>query len=269
MTDTTTPASIEISGETFDRVARLKDGGALVVWVHCGRCGGRGHMEEYAGIYEGECFECRGRKGSWIEAKVMERRAKQRAARAAKKAREAQAQAEAARAGMEAFEAANPELAFMTGEDVHDPEVPMNHIVRDIAMRLQVWGSISDKQRDLCAKIVREDAARLAQREAERASATPAPVGRAVVEGKIVKAVAKINEHSYHEEWIYRITVVTDAGWLANGNAPRALLEGRGDEGVEEFLRGKRVRFTATLEPKDDPTFAFFKRPVKAEIIAS
>ena len=33
-------------------------------------------------------------------------------------------------------------------------------------------------------------------------------------------------------------------------------------------LKGRRVTFTANLEPKtDDPTFAFAKRPTKASVI--
>lgn len=279
MTETTAPRpagragerEIVIDGRAYR--AQLDAQGVEHVWDACWKCGGSGYLS-WTGVDDGRCWACHTTKGKWIPVRTMERRAKDRARRAAKRSAAEVAKAAKVAAQLLQFEADHPELAFMTGEAVHDPEVEMNHIVRDIAMRLQSWGSISDPQVTLCSKIVREDDERRALRAAEREMASPAPSGRVVVEGEVV--MVRAYEGDYGTTW--KMMVRADDGWKAFVSIPRDLEPSSYTGGTEDdptsfvaqvlALKGQRVRFTATLAPKaDDPTFAIAKRPTKAEVI--
>lgn len=261
---------ITLDGVTYR--AQLNSGGAEMVWDPCWKCGGRGYLS-WTNVDEARCWACQTGKGRWVPVRNIERRIKDRARRAAKRsAAQAAKQAKIA-AGLLEFEQAHPGLAFMTGEAMHDESTEVNHIVRDIALRLQTWGSISEKQVALCEKIVREDDERRARRAAEREMANPAPTGRQQVEG-VVKMV-KNYDGDYGSTW--KMLVVTDAGWKAFVTVPRDLEPesyhggSADDEGSFQWhmtqLKGRRVEFTATLEVKDDPIFAIAKRPTKARFL--
>jgi hypothetical protein len=278
MTETPAPRPVGIAGErelVLDGIAyraQLSADGAEYVWDPCWKCGGSGYLT-WTSLDESRCWACHTRKGRWVPVRTIERRIKDRARRAANRDKKAQAKRAAVEAQLAQFELDHPGLAFMTGEAVHDETVEMNHIVRDIAMRMQIWGTISEKQLALCEKIVREDDERRAQREVERATASPAPAGRTVIEG-VIRSV-KMYDGDYGTT--YKMLVVTDEGWKAFGTVP-AQIEPKTYHGGEDegsfygqmmALKGQRVKYTATLEPKaDDPIFAIAKRPAKAEIVA-
>lgn len=262
---------IELDGQVYR--AQLNADGVEHVWDACWKCGGAGYLS-WTNVDAARCWACRTGRGQWVPVATIERRIKDRARRAAKRSAAEVAKAAKVAALLLQFEADHPELAFMTGEAVHDSEVEMNHIVRDIAMRLQSWGSISDKQVALCSRIVREDDERRAQRAAERAMASPAPSGRVVVEGEVV--MVREYDGDYGSTW--KMMVRADDGWKAFVTVPRGLepesYTGGTVDDPKSFvaqmaaLKGQRVRFTATLAPKaDDPTFAIAKRPVKAEVL--
>jgi hypothetical protein len=116
---------------------------------------------------------------------------------------------------------------------------------------------------------------RRAIRDAEReANKKPAPTGRVAVVGEVVKVVWK--DSDYGGAW--KMTVLADDGYMAWGTVPGTIVElhyqatrfQRGDEDYQlpAWLKGRRVKFTAALEPSEkDPCFAFYKRPTKAELL--
>lgn len=134
--------------------------------------------------------------------------------------------------------------------------------IGDVAMKVNRYNDISEKQAAAIVKARQDALERIAQREQERANATPCPEGRMVVEGTVVSLKWK------DSQWggALKLTVKTDAGWLAWGTCPSALLHS--DTADDGLKAGDRVQFTATVTPSDeDPIFGFFKRPTKATIL--
>lgn len=261
-------ASIEILGTEY--TLYLVEGfDQPMVLDPCWKCGGDRILPHYLHVYGGDCFACRATGGTYLTPEQMARRIKGREARARARIRKASAKETKRQAALAAFVAAHEDLAFLAGDAVHDDEIQMHPILRDMGLRLQGCGSLSDKQVDFARRLVLESQVKQDRYAVEKAAAQPAPAGRQVIEGKIIKVTSRYNEYSYHDELVYRMTVKTDAGWLCNGTAP-AGIEGVQDlEGdFEDRLRGQRIRFTATLEPKsDDPIFAFFKRPTRCALV--
>jgi hypothetical protein len=138
----------------------------------------------------------------------------------------------------------------------------------DIARKAERYGSVSEGQLRFVAKLLdRLTAAeeRLAARRREAAEATARgvtlPRGRVTVIGEIVKVATQSNDFGTR----LVMTVKADAGYRVWGTLPAALDPGQGS--LDE-LRGRRVEFTATLEPSDDdPLFGFIKRPAKARYL--
>lgn len=259
--------TIEILGQSYELRA---DGTVL---DPCWKCGGSGYLPYYASIFNGECFACRATGGRRFTPAELEKRLRRREADRARRAKKRTAKAAKIEADRAAFAEANPELAFMNTDAIFDKDVDLHPILRDMGARFQQYGSLSDKQAEFARRLLKEQQEKQARREAERAAAQPAPAGRNTITGEIIKAVYKTETHGYHARGVYRITVKTAEGWVANGNCPTALeglaMEGRDGVGpLSEALTGRVVRFVATIEPKDDdPTFAFFKRPTKPELL--
>jgi hypothetical protein len=109
------------------------------------------------------------------------------------------------------------------------------------------------------------DAAEAKRRDA----AAPVPTeGRVTIEGTIASIRTRETDFGIVE----KVTVVSDEGWKVWGTLPRALA-GTYDwdlgEVVGEAHEGDRIRFVARITAADDdPTFGFFARPTKAEIVA-
>ncbi len=123
-----------------------------------------------------------------------------------------------------------------------------------------------------------EDARRAIVRAQREATKQPAPAGRVQVVGEVVKVGYK--ENDFGGAW--KMTVAADGGFMCWGSVPSAIVDAHRLErflgavgavqatSLDVWLKGKRVQFTATLEPKDDdPCFAFFKRPAKAELVVA
>lgn len=120
---------------------------------------------------------------------------------------------------------------------------------------------LTERQAAAFEKAFAEDKARFenreakaAEREAEKATIAPWENGRQVVEG-VVKT-RRFQDSDFGT--VVKLRIVTDDGrglWVTE---PSAIVTGVGD----------RVRLTATVEvSEDDHTFAFGKRPSKAEVI--
>jgi hypothetical protein len=110
--------------------------------------------------------------------------------------------------------------------------------------------------------------ARAEAEAARKADATDAPEGRVEVEGVIVATKTYESDFGTTE----KMTVLADAGFKVFVTIPNSIAYAeRNDDGSYTMPagRGDRVRFTATFErSNDDATFAFGKRPAKAEIVA-
>lgn len=149
-----------------------------------------------------------------------------------------------------------------------------HYIVQDIKRKFE--GSnypISAAQIALVFKIAREEKER-----AERPEETkvPAPEGRQTIEGVLVSK--KTYEGPYGSSIKGTIKVTTPEGiWLAWGTLPDALWTNEVN-GVDTLgavystrrvgpERGDTIRLTGTLSRGNEPHFAFFKRPTKAQIV--
>ena len=213
--------------------------------------------------------------------------------------RDSAAAAEAAEAlgGREAVAAdAAAAIQWITSQDgINDYMLNMASIFAKTAIPRKRLGfavslaSVWNREQDrIVERKVRADA-----EAARKADATDAPEGRAVVEGVIVATKTYESQYGTTE----KITVLADAGfkvfvslpsqiagrWVMSAEGPHGGREDHAQpgedapdqyefDGSEWFApagRGDRVRFTATFERSaDDATFAFGKRPAKAEILA-
>lgn len=132
-------------------------------------------------------------------------------------------------------------------------------------MRNTLWnryGSLTAKQTAFAARLVAEGPAKLeeanriaAEREAE--VKVPAPVGKATITGRVIKRADKWTDFGL----VYKITIKAETpegvwfGWVTEPSKIRT-------------ERGDLVTLTATWTRSDnDPSFAFGKRPSKAQIL--
>jgi hypothetical protein len=196
------------------------------------------------------------------------RNARRVQARERRVARAQQARAERAQravADAQKFLAAHEGLADALAID--------HHITRDLAAKLQQWGSLSERQVALAFRLVEQ----ATQRAAEAAQLVEAPQGRHAVQGR----VATVKEHESQFGRVLKMLVVIttpDGTWKAWGTVPsevereaatqyRARSEAQFGRGVP--LLGRIVSFTASFERGRDRGFAFFKRPTKASLVQS
>lgn len=127
-----------------------------------------------------------------------------------------------------------------------------HRILRDLAERLEKWGTLSEGQVGLALKIAAE-------------LASPAPKGevpstgeRVTVRGRVVST--KVVDSNYGSTTKMLVEVETPAGaYRVFGKVPAGLPVDRGAE----------VEFSAKLERSErDPSFGFFSRPTKAVLLS-
>ena len=133
-------------------------------------------------------------------------------------------------------------------------------ILGDMGHKVIRYGDLSPKQVDFARKMLgwlTEADERLAVREAEQAAkverGATVTAGRQVIEGEVT--TTKWVDNDFGGSLKMRVVNGDLAYW---GSVPSSI----------EVEKGTRVRFTATVEPSnDDPSFGFFKRPAKAEVL--
>lgn len=138
-----------------------------------------------------------------------------------------------------------------------------NDFVCDVLAKGRRYGQLSERQLETVVAAVARDIERAAGRPEE--IKVPAPEGRISFTGEIVS----VKEHDGYMggiDWKMTVKVSTPDGiWLAWVTVPRNLAP---RNLAYTALRGSTVALTATLTPSDrDPSFAFGKRPTKAEIL--
>lgn len=244
-----------------------------VIWP-CGRCWDEdGRISHFSHVAGGVCFKCLGAGGDLMDRAAAEKRAarllKNRVKAAEKREAERQAFLERRAAWQREAIAERPLLAVLLtdeaciggGYDDHgqymDREEPLGRFVADMAVKFRscMWqgkfSAMTERQLDAAVKAIETERAKLV---AKAKIEVPAE-GKAVFEGEVIKSAWYDNDFGGGG---IKVTVKTDAGWLAFGTLPRRLWK---DDNTET---GGRIRIEATLEHgKKDPTFLFFKRPTK------
>ena len=94
------------------------------------------------------------------------------------------------------------------------------------------------------------------------------PQVRTKVKGKVVSSKTKEEHGSMGWRSVYKMVVKTDIGFSAWGTIPTSIIDQLNEAGLSyQELKGMEVEFTASFSPsKDDPLFAFFKRPSNASV---
>ena len=256
----------------------------------CKRCGGEGHFShngEHSRCYT--CDDTSAKLGEqFADRAAAEKWCHERAVRRAQADRKRERDMAAKQAKLEAKIASIPEdvRTFLLGVDLNlypeDEGYERSSFLQTMAQQVQ-W--LSTSERPFTEKMVEGVRKALASRveKAAEAAAHPAPAGRVAVTGEIVST--KIVEGTYGTA--FKILVKDDAGhkvWctlpseLAREEAAKFYNE-NGREGigygvwfcgsetepdVYKGVKGRRITFTATLEPsRDDVAFAFGSRPTK------
>ena len=142
-------------------------------------------------------------------------------------------------------------------------EETANPIARDMVSKVERFGPLTERQVSFLIKLHAETLEKV--RAVEQGDIAPCPSGRQEITGTILSAKQVLDEFAssrYHTAYKTKILVQDDRGFRVYGSMPSALSTPEGD------LKGKRVRFTAAVEPKkEDPTFGFFLRPSKASYL--
>ncbi|QFP95358.1 hypothetical protein SEA_YUUY_29 [Microbacterium phage YuuY] len=264
----------------------------------CSRCGGTGHYS-FNG-YDSICYLCNNnweaRLGDIFETEAEAQkwchgRALAKARRDAKREQERLAKLAKRDAAWDALEASHPAVwALLTSVlnvrawnqpngDVYPSSTERDSFVLQLADQLWKLDERPFSERQIAA--LQRVADRRAEQQAE-AEAHPAPEGRVVVTGEVVSAKAVEGDYGT----AYKILVKDDAGFKVWCSIPKAQADQAYDEyrethqesytwgpdcwllgadGTDEQgVKGRRITFTATLQPsKDDKSFAFGSRPTK------
>ncbi|QKN87732.1 hypothetical protein IXEL_31 [Microbacterium phage Ixel] len=242
----------------------------------------------------GDIFETRQQAEKWCHERAVRKAQADR-----KRQAEHQKKVDAAEARRQALKAADPEVyeflmgIVIEGDDQHlypsydewaaaqsNVKLEKDGFIRTMAETLRWVAPSKDFTPNMIAAVRRTMERRAAQ--AAEAEAHPAPSGRVVVTGEI--ASAKVVEGDYGTS--YKVLVKDDQGFKVWCSLPKAQVEQAieeynethpeaytwgpacwllGADGTDEQgIKGRRITFTATLEPsKDDVSFAFGSRPAK------
>lgn len=248
------PGPVWLLGVTLETVVTFDDGSTVT-----------SHGEQWRRRIDQDKAKARRAELVAQAVKAYERLLKTRTTRAATAAaKRAAAQAER-EAHVQALLEQHPELMVLLGDRYADARGFMAD------MRAAVGsGKATDKQVAAAVTAVRRDAEREQERAALVASGVTCPTGRLTVDATVVWTGA------YDTDWgvVYKLRIRTEDGWNAQGNAPRDLLRFAPFElqhnlsdplplsDPVDWLKGRRVRVTATFAPSDKYQLSGdFKRP--------
>ena len=272
-----------------------------VYYKGCRRCGGSGHYT-YNGEHDrcyacdntsaklGEDFPDEAAAQKWCHQKALRRAAAER-----KREREHQKLIEERDNNAKIIAVNDPEVYnFLLSIEI-DPideydssNVEKDAFIYEMATVLRWEGKTRPFSEKMIAAVRRSMERRAAA--AAEAEANPAPTGRQVVTGVIASAKVKESEFGI----AYKILVKDDRGFKVWCSLPKAqtneasdefqeLIKERGSsrydfgpecwflgvDGVSTGVKGRRITFTATLDPSaDDKSFAFGSRPSKGAWLA-
>ncbi|WP_331727530.1 hypothetical protein OG871_40655 (plasmid) [Kitasatospora sp. NBC_00374] len=157
------------------------------------------------------------------------------------------------------------ELLAYLADGPHDSSFVVD-MARQVA-RLEPMTERQEAAVERCMEYARRRAEEAARRAQEAAAAAPVPTGKALeITGEII--LAKYEDTDYGSGGRYKMLVRGDGGWRVWSTVPATLTRVISG-GTASELQGKRVKFTADVEPSPkDPSFGFAKRPRKALTIA-
>ena len=244
------------------------------VFVECHRCLGEGRLIGFEHVDNGVCYGCFGHKGHDSTAGVERKREKARVSRRNTEERKTVKRQEAHNERIAAYEAQYPQLSGWWEAMAEDS------FLSDLWVKAFDY-ELSEKQVAAAAKAMdrrAEWATKKAEEAIAKAALPPAPTGKVEVTGTIVSV--KYKESSFGPGGAWKMVVEGPEGWKVWSTVPAKLIDAAmeeqaardssGDEefvGWSDFLVGRQITFTATLEPSDrDKSFAFAKRPTKAVI---
>ena len=159
----------------------------------------------------------------------------------------------AKKAKKEREEAAEKRAAFLADKPqlVEDLKVD-HHIINDIDRRLTKWGSLTDRQCELVAKIAEEERNRVPEPK-------PEPIPADVLDGRVRITGVVLGTKWVENDWggNVKLLVRDDRGFKVWGSAPDMCVD----------FKGCRVAFDARVEvSNDDECFGFYSRPTKWDV---
>lgn len=240
--------------------------GREYVWVTCHHCGGTGTYPSSM-IPPGRCrFYCwRGRTSDtygklpipvdkYVKRQQAvdrrEHRAKIEAEKRAKEMERTREERETRKVNLD------PRLAkalALSGYTVDDATQSHGDFILSLTGQWIAVGGLSDGQWSALARWTEK---REEERSLKDAEILP-PTGRVRIEGEVLST--KYQETQYGSTLKMLVLVTTENGHFRLwGTVPQAI--------IQDVEKGVRVRFTATVEPKEKG-FGFFNRPTQAEVV--
>lgn len=123
------------------------------------------------------------------------------------------------------------------------------------------YGSLTERQEAALVRSFAQREERAAARAQEATQVTsPMPTGRVTITGEILSTKWQENRFSRGAGCL-KMLVRSEAGWKVWGTVPASIEYDGGNE-----LKGRRVTFTAKVEPKE-AAFGFFSRPTNASLL--
>lgn len=202
-----------------------------------------------------------------LESAIKALRARQERLERQRKQR-AEAKATAKRSAFERWaEAGNSDVVdYLTGLDPFE----LGSFLFDMVSLVSEQKPLTDNQANAVRRIARQEAGRKVKQDAYEATKKAAPLGKGLtVAGTIISVKGEQDRYSYYDKTVWKMTVECN-GYRVYGTVPSILVRNPIKPEQFEALKGQKVRFTATIEPtkrNDDPSFAIFKRPTKAELV--
>lgn len=156
-------------------------------------------------------------------------------------------------------EKAEQRAAFFTANPGIENDLQGDHyILRDMAEKLERFGSLSEAQVALARKIADEARERATERKVPVAFVNGA---RAFVRGTVVSVKTVAGYRMQERKMTVKVTTPDGGVFLLYGACPAS---------VATVGRGAVVEFSATIQHgQRDPSFGFFKRPTKAVLVGS
>jgi len=234
-----------------------------ITWP-CRRCGGAGGAQAWN--HTGwTCYDCGGTgKGGnkWVRVYTAGKLAALNEKRDAKIAAKIAARAAKADADRITFLADHPDAVAALNEygATDDDGKARNDFLASLRWKLNKYGSLTDAQLAAIPTAVQRTI-ELEERKAKQAAAPHWEAGRQDIEATVLKTDWRESSYGYQTTSTLKMLVKLDDERRAWGTVPDKLIS-YGDPAFETVKPGDRVHITATVEPsKDDPTFAFYKRP--------
>jgi hypothetical protein len=145
---------------------------------------------------------------------------------------------------------------------LEDNQDSSNWFVKSLWQGLQRWGDLTPRQITALQTAIKRDQETAVRKLQEAKELENAPVLQAVrgrLEGVVISTKY---QHSENFGDTPKMLVKSDSGNKVYGTIPNNLMN---EVGMED-LKGKRVRFVATIKPKEDH-FGIFSHPRNAEVI--